>query len=731
MSLAKQANAAAQTKRRRVQIDEVNLDTNTVTGKDQYGLTFQITYGPYYEGNIITFPKQGENWIVEQYRQEWRLKYKAEDLTQFPDFTFASGDKLINVGTLWIKGDANLTNGFLTLQDPTDPQHAATKNYVDTHSGGSGSVSITDGTTTVNPATELDFTSGATITDLGSGVAGVSIIGGVTSVFGRTGAVTAQSGDYTVAQITGAAPLASPTFTGTPAAPTPLTSDNSTTIATTAFVKAQGYITSAPVTSVFTRTGAVTAQSGDYTVSQITGAAPLASPTFTGTPAAPTPATGDNSTTIATTAFVKNQGYVTAITSPVTSVFTRTGTITAQTGDYTVSQITGAAPLASPAFTGTPTAPTPTVGDNSTNIATTAFVTTAVAAVGSNLYKITQTSHGFTVGQILIYNGSSYVLAKADNADDAEVIGIVATVIDANNFILQIAGEVTGLSGLTAGTTYFLSDATAGLLTATVPTTNGSISKPLGIAVSTTALFFFNMRGEIIQQNATNPTHPTRQIFTSGSGTYTTPANCLAILVECLGGGATGGQAQTGSTTGTCVGSGGNGGMFAVKLIITPTATYAYSVGAGGAALVGGTMSHNNGGDTTFGGSIVVAKGGAGGTLDGQTGHTGPFATNPPANQSGSIGDLIIPGGFGGQGKLFSNGGWAEGGAGGRGGGPYGGDGAPAALNGTGASTNGNSTTAGNYGAASSGSIAGPFSGGATNVQAGQGGIIVVTEYYA
>ena len=38
------------------------------------------------------------------------------------------------------------------------------------------------------------------------------------------------------------------------------------------------------------------------------------------------------------------------------------------------------APLASPEFTGTPTAPTPTSGDNSTKIPTTAFVTTAIAA---------------------------------------------------------------------------------------------------------------------------------------------------------------------------------------------------------------------------------------------------------------------------------------------------------------------------------------------------------------
>ena len=45
-------------------------------------------------------------------------------------------------------------------------------------------------------------------------------------------------------------------------------------------------------------------------------------------------------------------------TAPVSSVFGRTGAIVASTGDYTVSKITGAAPLASPTFTGTVTAPT-------------------------------------------------------------------------------------------------------------------------------------------------------------------------------------------------------------------------------------------------------------------------------------------------------------------------------------------------------------------------------------
>jgi hypothetical protein len=53
-------------------------------------------------------------------------------------------------------------------------------------------------------------------------------------------------------------------------------------------------------------------------------------------------------------------------------------------GDVTnlVGDLALKAPLASPVFTGNPTAPTPTAGDNDTSIATTAFVTSAVASGG-------------------------------------------------------------------------------------------------------------------------------------------------------------------------------------------------------------------------------------------------------------------------------------------------------------------------------------------------------------
>ena len=147
------------------------------------------------------------------------------------------------------------------------------------------------------------------------------------------------------ALISSRAGLASPAFTGTPTAPTPTLGDDSTKIATTAFVQD----TVATVTG--TDLSAVNAA--------IALKAPIASPTFTGNPTAPTPTAGNNDTSIATTAFVQ-----TAVSSK--------------------------APIASPAFTGNPTAPTPTAGDNDTSIATTAFVK---AAIDAKIVILTQAAY--------------------------------------------------------------------------------------------------------------------------------------------------------------------------------------------------------------------------------------------------------------------------------------------------------------------------------------------------
>lgn len=116
--------------------------------------------------------------------------------------------------------------------------------------------------------------------------------------------------------------------------------------------------------------------------------APKESPTFTGTPKAPTPAAGNNTTQLATTAFVQ-AALLTLIDGAPASLDTLKEIATAINNDPKFSTtINNAlalkAPLSSPALTGTPTAPTAAQSVNNTQIATTAFVKSAIAAmVGS------------------------------------------------------------------------------------------------------------------------------------------------------------------------------------------------------------------------------------------------------------------------------------------------------------------------------------------------------------
>jgi hypothetical protein len=111
-------------------------------------------------------------------------------------------------------------------------------------------------------------------------------------------------GDHVHPSDTSRAPIASPTFTGVPAAPTAAPATNTTQLATTAFVAAAVTAGSAGVASFNTRTGAVVQLLADITG---VGGAPIASPTFTGIPAAPTPANGTNTTQLATTQYVMGQ----------------------------------------------------------------------------------------------------------------------------------------------------------------------------------------------------------------------------------------------------------------------------------------------------------------------------------------------------------------------------------------------------------------------------------------
>jgi hypothetical protein len=113
---------------------------------------------------------------------------------------------------------------------------------------------------------------------------------------------------------------------------------------------------------------------------------------------------GDSSLNLANTAFV-----TTAIATAVS------GLQTYGNGRW--------APINSPAFTGTPTAPTPTTGDNSTNVATTAFVTTATNAVKVGFTPVQQ-GGGVGQGTNKVYIGwsGSGLLCTVDSSNIGRIL---------------------------------------------------------------------------------------------------------------------------------------------------------------------------------------------------------------------------------------------------------------------------------------------------------------------
>jgi hypothetical protein len=181
----------------------------------------------------------------------------------------------------------------------------------------------------------------------------------IAALAGTSGLLRKTAANTWSLETTAYAPLASPTFTGVPAAPTAAADTNTTQLATTAYVVAQASSTTPVVNGTAAVGTSLRYARGDHVHPTDTTRAPLSSPGLTGTPTAPTAAVDTNTTQLATTAYVVGQGYLKSATA---------------TSTY--------APLASPGLTGTPTAPTAGGGTNTTQIATTAFVQTALGGAG-------------------------------------------------------------------------------------------------------------------------------------------------------------------------------------------------------------------------------------------------------------------------------------------------------------------------------------------------------------
>lgn len=406
----------------------------------------------------------------------------------------------------------------------------------------------------------------------------------------------------------------------------------------------------------------------------------------------------------------------------------------------------GGASTDSPAFTGTPTAPTPALGLNTNQVATMAAIQAAIAnlvnaapttldtlkeladAIGDDPnFTATMTAalgnrvrfdaaQSLTAGQITQAISNLALAASFLRFDAAQTLTAPQKAQAIANLALAAvatSGAYTDLSGRpTLGTAAALNVGTAASQivqldgSAKLPAIDGSQLTALGVVKTVR-----------------------RQVFTA-SGTYTPSAGMLYAVLECVAGGGGGG----GSTASGGVydgGGGGGGGGYARLFASAATigASKAVTIGAGGTAGAAAGGAGGAGGDSSVG-TLCVAKGAGGGT--GGTASTGGTGGSGGGSGLGGTGDIQVPGKSGESGMYINTppvgfAGWGSGGGNAALG--FGMGGRPAYSQNGGAAGSTPAGVAGTqYGAGGSGSICTNYASG--NVGgAGAAGVVIITEF--
>ena len=288
----------------------------------------------------------------------------------------------------------------------------------------------------------------------------------------------------------------------------PITTTGTVTVAgsgnTTTAATAAASIHSAPAGDVVTTDGSGNVQDSGTLLSSL---APLASPTFTGTPAAPTATGGTNTTQLATTAFVQA-----AVGAAVTSVSNSDGTLTISpttgavvasialghantwSGTQIFGTITPTTISGNPNFSGTPTFANPVAlgsstattqagGTNNTTLATTAFVQAAIGASGAvvwnnigNATGVLTLSNGiygttFQNSQQVNYEWLNTTVATVSTTNASPIIELVANFWNGTISAADTWSINTVLGAGTNGTTTFeiTHSGSAGLASVQVP----------------------------------------------------------------------------------------------------------------------------------------------------------------------------------------------------------------------------------------------------------------------
>ena len=318
--------------------------------------------------------------------------------------------------------------------------------------------------------------------------------GGVSSFNTRTGAITLTSSDVTSALSYTPVNPAVATFTGTPTAPTATAGTNTTQIATTAFVHtsltsylpiAGGTLSgslnwapplpitaasvmavgSANTNSLFVSGTGASITNFDYAPSgserlivfQSSGNTLVNSATFALPGGVNIAAQADDCFRFISTGTIGSPSWLCTSYQPaagysgggggggsgVSSFNSRTGAVTLTTSDITSALTYSPANIASPAFSGTPTAPTAAAGTNTTQIATTAFVHNYLPLAG-----------GLMTGPV------NWAFPAAITTTSSMAIGAASS----NVIWITGAGTINGFDVISSGVERLLVFGTAGIV---------------------------------------------------------------------------------------------------------------------------------------------------------------------------------------------------------------------------------------------------------------------------
>ena len=153
-----------------------------------------------------------------------------------------------------------------------------------------------------------------------------------------------------------------------------------------------------------------------------------------------------------------------------------------------------------------------TLGAISSGLTFTGNVSFAGEAVMPNIsFKITGITlgtSGYTFGSVIRSNDFGFTLAKANDPDNAESIGVISS-MNSKYSVVTILGKITGDFTTTSGATlspgciYFLDPSTAGKITTTEPVVVGQVSKPMIMGLSADAGIILQYRGNYLNGSST------------------------------------------------------------------------------------------------------------------------------------------------------------------------------------------------------------------------------------